>query len=163
MAVTAVTAVTAVSTVEAIKAASNQLRGTIGEELSDAMPGFSPESQHLLKFHGVTAVEPGEAPEEDPLYGTTYLPRRFKIGFAFPGDNCIDVYSNDIGVVPALDGESLRGFTVLVGGGHGQEPHQPRHLPPPRRPPHDGGSRGAVGGVGHHHPRATRPRRPPRP
>ena len=41
------------STVEGIKAASNQLRGTIGEELSDAMPAFSSESQHLLKFHGV--------------------------------------------------------------------------------------------------------------
>ncbi len=46
-------AVTAVSTVEGIKAASNQLRGTIGEEFSDSMPAFSPESQHLLKFHGV--------------------------------------------------------------------------------------------------------------
>ena len=40
------------STVEGIKAASNQLRGTIGEELSDAMPAFSPESQQLLRFHG---------------------------------------------------------------------------------------------------------------
>jgi sulfite reductase (ferredoxin) len=44
--------VTAVSTVEGIKAASNQLRGIIGEELSDAMPAFASESQHLLKFHG---------------------------------------------------------------------------------------------------------------
>ena len=47
------TAVTAVSTVEAIKAASNQLRGTIGQELSDAAPAFSPESQQLLRFHGI--------------------------------------------------------------------------------------------------------------
>ena len=85
-----------VSKVEEIKPTSIQLRGTIGDELSDGTPG------------------------EDPLCGTTYLPRKFKIGFAFPGDNCIDVYSNDIGVVPMLDGESLRGFTVLVGGGMGK-------------------------------------------
>jgi len=77
----------------------------------------------------VTAVEPGEAPDEDPLYGTTYLPRKFKIGFAFPGDNCIDVYSNDIGVVPVLDGESLRGFTVLVGGGMGKNHTNPDTFP----------------------------------
>jgi len=56
-----------------------------------------------------------EAPiEEEPLYGDTYLPRKFKIGFAPPGDNCIDVYSQDIGVVP-----SGEGFVLLVGGGLG--------------------------------------------
>ena len=41
------------SKVEGIKAASNQLRGTIGQELSDAAPAFSPESQQLLRFHGI--------------------------------------------------------------------------------------------------------------
>jgi len=46
-------AVTDVSKVEGIKAASKQLRGTIGEELSDGTPAFSPESQQLLRFHGI--------------------------------------------------------------------------------------------------------------
>jgi sulfite reductase (ferredoxin) len=54
------------------------------------------------------------APEDEPLYGATYLPRKFKIGIAAPGDNCIDVYSNDVGIVPGRDG-----FTLLVGGGFG--------------------------------------------
>jgi sulfite reductase (ferredoxin) len=53
-------------------------------------------------------------PEDEPLYGPAYLPRKFKIGFAAPGDNCIDVYSNDVGIVP--DGDR---FTLLVGGGLG--------------------------------------------
>ncbi len=53
-------------------------------------------------------------PEGEPLYGVTYLPRKFKIGIAAPGDNCIDVYSNDVGIVPGRDG-----FTLLVGGGFG--------------------------------------------
>jgi sulfite reductase (ferredoxin) len=61
-----------------------------------------------------------EAPEEDePLYGPTYLPRKFKIGVAFPGDNCVDVYTQDIGLVADLDGEELAGFTLLIGGGMG--------------------------------------------
>ncbi len=53
-------------------------------------------------------------PEDEPLYGDTYLPRKFKIGIAPAGDNCIDVYSNDVGIVPGRDG-----FTILVGGGFG--------------------------------------------
>jgi sulfite reductase (ferredoxin) len=56
---------------------------------------------------------------EEPLYGDAYLPRKFKIGFAFPGDNCIDVFSQDLGLVPVeRDGEP--GYLVLVGGGLGQ-------------------------------------------
>jgi sulfite reductase (ferredoxin) len=64
----------------------------------------------------VASAEP--RPEEDePLYGAAYLPRKFKIGFAPPGDNCIDVYSNDLGIVPGPEG-----FTLLVGGGLGMSP-----------------------------------------
>lgn len=57
---------------------------------------------------------------EDPLYGKTYLPRKFKIGIAFPGDNCVDVYTNDVGLVAIFDeGNNLTGFNVLAGGGMG--------------------------------------------
>ena len=61
----------------------------------------------------------------EPIYGPTYLPRKFKIGVAFPNDNCIDVYTQDIGLVAHMDGEAgtdderLVGFTVLIGGGMG--------------------------------------------
>ena len=58
--------------------------------------------------------------EADELYGETYLPRKFKIGFAFEGDNTTDVYSNDLGVVAHFAGEQLAGFTILAGGGLGQ-------------------------------------------
>jgi sulfite reductase (ferredoxin) len=78
-------------------------------------------------------VETVEAPQEEvvePLYGPTYLPRKFKIGVAFPGDNCIDVYTQDLGLIAQLDGERLAGFTVLVGGGmgmtHGKTTTYPR-------------------------------------
>src|SRR5579863_4791104 len=74
-------------------------------------------------------VEPVE-----PMYGPTYLPRKYKIGVAFPGDNCIDVYTQDIGLVPALDGENLAGFTLLIGGGmgmtHGKTETYPRTATP---------------------------------
>ena len=58
-------------------------------------------------------------PESEPLYGDAYLPRKFKIGFAAPGDNCIDVYSHDLGLIPRVDGAELVGYTVVVGCGMG--------------------------------------------
>jgi len=53
---------------------------------------------------------------EEPLYGDSYLPRKFKVGLAWPGDNCIDVYSHDVGIVPVPEAGR---FVVLVGGGLG--------------------------------------------
>ncbi len=58
--------------------------------------------------------------EVEPLYGPTYLPRKFKIGFAFEGDNTTDIYANDIGIVPHFQAGELTGFTIVAGGGMGQ-------------------------------------------
>jgi sulfite reductase (ferredoxin) len=68
---------------------------------------------------------------EEPIYGKAFLPRKFKIGVAAPGDNSIDLYTNDLGVVPVLDGnERLIGFDIVVGGGlgmtHGKKDTYPR-------------------------------------
>lgn len=58
--------------------------------------------------------------EEEPLYGDTYLPRKFKTGFAVEGDNCTDVYSDDLGMVAHADSDGrLASFSILVGGGLG--------------------------------------------
>ena len=56
---------------------------------------------------------------EEPVFGKTYLPRKFKIAIAFPDDNCIDVYSHDLGIVPEIHTGQLTGFNILVGGGFG--------------------------------------------
>jgi sulfite reductase beta subunit-like hemoprotein len=59
---------------------------------------FRPRTQacYQLWLDGERAVT-AEAPDDEPIYGATYLPRKFKIGFVFPGDNCVDVYTHDIG------------------------------------------------------------------
>jgi len=80
-------------------------------------------------------VDTVEAPQEvEPIYGPTYLPRKFKIGIAYAGDNCVDIYTQDIGLVAYLEGEELAGFTVLVGGGmgmtHGKKETFPRLATP---------------------------------
>ncbi|VVM07013.1 NADPH-dependent assimilatory sulfite reductase hemoprotein subunit [Methylacidimicrobium tartarophylax] len=61
----------------------------------------------------------GGPTEEEPIYGATYLPRKFKIGIALPPRNDIDVFSNDLGLVAHANVQGVEGYTLLVGGGHG--------------------------------------------
>jgi len=55
----------------------------------------------------------------DPLYGKTYLPRKFKVAFAIPPLNDIDIYTNDLGFVVVTEGNGLVGYNILAGGGMG--------------------------------------------
>jgi sulfite reductase (ferredoxin) len=57
--------------------------------------------------------------EDEPIYGKTYLPRKFKIAIAYPGDNCVDVYTQDVGMIAIVDGPVLLGYNVVAGGGMG--------------------------------------------
>lgn len=71
--------------------------------------------------------------EDEPLYGKTYLPRKFKIAIAYPGDNCVDVYTQDVGLIAVVDGPVLLGYNVVAGGGMGMNhtkaatPSRPGH------------------------------------
>jgi sulfite reductase (ferredoxin) len=69
--------------------------------------------------NGDLAAAREESPEHS-FYGTTYLPRKFKIAIAHPGENCVDVFSQDLGLVPATHDVLGDGFTVVVGGGLGR-------------------------------------------
>ena len=55
----------------------------------------------------------------EPIYGKTYLPRKFKIAVALPPRNDVDVFTNCLGFVGIPDGEKIIGYNVLVGGGLG--------------------------------------------
>jgi sulfite reductase (ferredoxin) len=58
--------------------------------------------------------------EERPFYGDTYLPRKFKIAVSHPRDNCVDVFAQDVGLIPGEHPSLEAGFTLLVGGGLGK-------------------------------------------
>lgn len=66
---------------------------------------------------------------EEPFYGRTYLPRKFKIGFALPPSNDIDVYAQDLGFIAVADEERLAGFNVAIGGGMGRTDQAPETYP----------------------------------
>jgi len=59
--------------------------------------------------------------EQEPLYGSTYLPRKFKVAVTVPGDNSVDLLTQDLGLVAFTDlAGRLRGCNVYVGGGMGR-------------------------------------------
>lgn len=55
----------------------------------------------------------------DPLYGKSYLPRKFKTAFAIPPLNDIDIFTNDLGFIVIAENGRLTGYNVLAGGGMG--------------------------------------------
>src|SRR5690606_28670467 len=63
---------------------------------------------------------PAQIAPEEPVYGDLYLPRKFKVGFAIPPINDIDVFGQDLGLIAIVDDGTLIGFNVCVGGGMGQ-------------------------------------------
>jgi sulfite reductase (NADPH) hemoprotein beta-component len=63
-------------------------------------------------------VAGGEA-EAEPMYGATYLPRKFKTGFVLPPSNDVDVFSQDLGFIAIVEDDKLAGYNVTVGGGLG--------------------------------------------
>ena len=65
-------------------------------------------------------IEGGKVETEEPIYGKVYLPRKFKIGISVPPRNDVDIFSQDIGLVPhaGADG-SVEGYSIYVGGGFG--------------------------------------------
>lgn len=59
--------------------------------------------------------------KEEPIYGEHYMPRKFKCALTVPGDNSVDLYSQDVGLVVLTNPQGeLEGFNVVAGGGLGR-------------------------------------------
>jgi sulfite reductase (NADPH) hemoprotein beta-component len=72
----------------------------------------------------------GSGEEEEPIYGATYLPRKFKIAFAVPPSNDVDVFAQDLGFIAIIgDDGALLGYNVSVGGGMGATHGDPETYP----------------------------------
>jgi sulfite reductase (ferredoxin) len=94
------------------------------KRLSDALAPKT-RAYHEIWIDGEATGED----ESDPLYGNTYLPRKFKIGLGAPEDNSIDVLTNDLGLIALFEGETLAGYNVAVGGGLGMTHNKPKTYP----------------------------------
>ncbi|HXN13895.1 MAG TPA: hypothetical protein VN865_12350, partial [Candidatus Acidoferrales bacterium] len=66
---------------------------------------------------------------EEPIYGAQYLPRKFKVGFAHPHDNSVDLLTQDVGFLPRVSGRKVTGYDLYSGGGMGATHNQPATMP----------------------------------
>ncbi len=97
-------------------------------------------SHFLARSRAYTEIwldgKPEPEPEPDgpvdpvePLYGATYLPRKFKISLTVAGENLVDLYTNDLGFAATFTDGLLEGFFVFAGGGMGMTHNDPTTFP----------------------------------
>jgi sulfite reductase (NADPH) hemoprotein beta-component len=89
-------------------------------QLSDALAPKT-SAYHTIWVDGqeLKLDDPANANFVDPLYGKTYLPRKFKVAFAIPPLNDIDIFTNCLGFVVIAENGKLLGYNLLAGGGMG--------------------------------------------
>jgi sulfite reductase (NADPH) hemoprotein beta-component len=86
----------------------------VNDHLAPRTPAY-----HEIWLDGEKVVDGKQDGEVEPIYGPVYLPRKFKIGFAIPPHNDVDVFSQDIGYIAVVEDGKLKGFNISVGGGMG--------------------------------------------
>jgi len=77
---------------------------------------------HAIWIDGVqlNLDDPANKDFVDPLYGKTYLPRKFKVAFVMPPSNDMDVFTNCLGFIAVVENDQLVGYNLAVGGGMGR-------------------------------------------
>ncbi len=99
----------------ALSSVHRQVQGR-AESLSQRLMPAS-RAYHEIWLNG-QKIESSQA-EIEPIYGDTYLPRKFKAAFVVPPQNDVDVFSQDLGFITIVEDGEIVGFNVTVGGGMG--------------------------------------------
>ncbi|UZD59387.1 assimilatory sulfite reductase (NADPH) hemoprotein subunit [Shewanella algae] len=90
------------------------------KKLSDhLLPHTRAYAEIWLDEEKLLSTEDEQPAKVEPVYGKTYLPRKFKMAVAVPPDNDVDVYTNDLGFIAVAQEGELMGFNLVAGGGMG--------------------------------------------
>ena len=108
----------------------------LNQELADAVaahlaPKAGAQAYHEIWLNGEPQKDlDGVAPEvAEPIYGKTYLPRKFKVAFALPHDNCTDLLAQCLGFLAIIENGKPVGYNLYAGGGQGQSNANPDTYP----------------------------------
>jgi sulfite reductase (ferredoxin) len=106
----------------------DNIHDTIQKALYELDVVLKPKTKayHEIWVNGEVAAT---SQEEEPLYGETYLPRKFKVGVCQPEDNSIDLLSHDLGFAAHFNGQELEGYNVYLGGGQGIQHNNAKTYP----------------------------------
>ena len=96
--------------------------------LSDALLPTTP-SYNAIWVEGVQLNLTDHQGHDDPLYGKTYLPRKFKTAFAVPPLNDVDLFTNCLGFIAIEEEGKLVGYNLTAGGGLGMSHNNPNTYP----------------------------------
>jgi len=114
--------------------AQDNARAAMVADVHRVVAALAPQTKayHAIWIDGVqlNLDDPANKDFVDPLYGKTYLPRKFKTAFVLPPVNDMDVLTNDLGFIGIVEGGQLVGYNLTVGGGmgrsHGNDATYPR-------------------------------------
>ncbi|OWK46851.1 NADPH-dependent assimilatory sulfite reductase hemoprotein subunit [Fimbriiglobus ruber] len=109
-----------------VRTQMSDLCGKIAEHLA---PKSGKKSYYEIWLNGESVTPPDTAEEAEPIYGKVYLPRKFKIGFAMPYDNCTDIHAQCLGFLAITENGKPVGYNLMVGGGQGQTNSMPDTYP----------------------------------
>jgi sulfite reductase (NADPH) hemoprotein beta-component len=100
----------------------------LAREISDHLTPRTPAYREI--WLDGERIAGGEDEVVEPIYGKTYLPRKFKIAIAVPPLNDVDVFANDLGFIAVLDSNGdVQGWNVTAGGGMGMTHGEPDTYP----------------------------------
>ena len=104
--------------------AYTKAREQVFQDCSRVALALAPQTKayHSIWIDGVQLDNDDPANKDfvDPLYGKTYLPRKFKIAFVIPPVNDLDVLTNCLGFIAVVENNQLVGYNLAVGGGMGR-------------------------------------------
>jgi len=103
---------------------SHELAHAVAREMA---PRSSAYYQVFLADQNGQQVAPLNS--DEPVYGAQYLPRKFKVGFAHPHDNSVDLLTQDVGFIPRVNGGAIAGYDLYSGGGMGATHNQAATMP----------------------------------
>ena len=120
---------TVVSTGNPIESSAHALTYDWAARLSEHLEPKT-RAYHEIWLDGEKVADEAHAvKDQEPLYGPTYLPRKFKIGLAIPPLNDVDVFAQDLGLIAVIEQGELQGFNVAIGGGMGVTHGDPSTYP----------------------------------
>ena len=104
--------------------AQTEARAAMIADVHRVVAALAPQTAayHSIWIDGVqlNLEDPANKDFVDPLYGKTYLPRKFKTAFVLPPNNDMDVFTNDLGFIGIVEDGKLVGYNLAVGGGMGR-------------------------------------------
>jgi sulfite reductase (NADPH) hemoprotein beta-component len=116
-----------------VMASANPIESPAHAEVADCARRLSEHFlPHTRAYHEIwlDGEKLSGTPEIEPVYGATYLPRKFKAAIALPPSNDVDIFTQDLGFIAIVEEGHLAGFNLTVGGGmgvtHGDAATHPR-------------------------------------